>query len=569
MHNSTVNRNVQSEMSSEFVRLSALLDLAEEILNEDPQQALSLATESLELAERLNDKHAAAEGLRLIGVADCSIGENYKHGLERLEQALSLYEILEDQLSIARVTGNIANIHLSIGAYGPALEKYQSALLLYEALENHAGIAGITGNIGIVYARIGDTVIALEHYRTALALHEERNDWTNFANISMNVGCLHFSIRQYEEALEAFQHVLVLRERLGEESGVAAVFHCIGKVYQDLGETSRALGDYDTSLAIYRKLENTIGIANVVISIGSIYEKIKNYKSALEQYSLGLALYEKLNSSVNAAKAAGKIGWLYMRHDFEGYDSAIAEKCIQRGIFLMEKSGDKHSLREAHRRIAEWYKRQQLWEKAYSHITKCYELHVELDESESYKRAEQIKHLKEIAELEKKQAIERAEEQAALETFSVRTQLLEAQLSRQRAELAAQAVNLAKQTEMLGIFRNDLRSIIRESANDCLTIRAIKEKLKQLPCEAIDWTKFDAEFRSTYPDFRDKILERYPDMTKMEIKIASLLKLKLVSADISKLLCISERSVEGHRLNIRKKLGLNRGDDLHMLIGSI
>src|SRR5205823_14965229 len=100
-------------------------------------------------------------------------------------------------------------------------------------------------------------------------------------------------------------------------------------------------------------------------------------------------------------------------------------------------------------------------------------------------------------------------------------------------------------------------------------IKAVREKLKELPCEAIDWTKFDVEFRSTYPDFRDKLLEKYPDLSKMEVKIASLLKLKLTSLDISKLLCISERTSEEHRHHIRRKMGLTREQDIREVLAGM
>jgi DNA-binding CsgD family transcriptional regulator len=55
----------------------------------------------------------------------------------------------------------------------------------------------------------------------------------------------------------------------------------------------------------------------------------------------------------------------------------------------------------------------------------------------------------------------------------------------------------------------------------------------------------------------------------MELKVCSLLKLKLTSADMAKLLCLSERSIEFHRLNIRKKLGLKRGQDLGDILAGI
>jgi DNA-binding CsgD family transcriptional regulator len=130
-------------------------------------------------------------------------------------------------------------------------------------------------------------------------------------------------------------------------------------------------------------------------------------------------------------------------------------------------------------------------------------------------------------------------------------------------------MHLARQTELLGRFRNDLRAIMQQTTDPLSIVKQFKEKLKELPCEAIDWSKFDAEFRSTYPEFQSKLVQRWPALTGMELKVCSLLKLRLTSVDIGKLLCISERSVESHRYNIRKKMGLKRGEDLHEALAGI
>jgi hypothetical protein len=68
---------------------------------------------------------------------------------------------------------------------------------------------------------------------------------------------------------------------------------------------------------------------------------------------------------------------------------------------------------------------------------------------------------------------------------------------------------------------------------------AISNPVQELSSESIDWTKFEAEFQGTYPGFR------------------------------TKLMYLSERSVERHRYSIRKKLGLNGGEDLHTLLAAI
>jgi len=55
----------------------------------------------------------------------------------------------------------------------------------------------------------------------------------------------------------------------------------------------------------------------------------------------------------------------------------------------------------------------------------------------------------------------------------------------------------------------------------------------------------------------------------MEVKVCALLKLKLMPLDIAQLLCLSERSVEWHRLNVRKKLGVARGQDVYEVLAGI
>jgi tetratricopeptide (TPR) repeat protein len=119
--------------ASEGDRLTALLALADALLYTDPHETLALASESLEGAERLHDQHAAAEGLRLMGLAHGHLGD-YPQAKRRLEEAQSLYEVLGDHQSVLRVMNNIGVVFRNLGEYAQALEQHQSALALSEQL---------------------------------------------------------------------------------------------------------------------------------------------------------------------------------------------------------------------------------------------------------------------------------------------------------------------------------------------------------------------------------------------------------------------------------------------------
>jgi tetratricopeptide (TPR) repeat protein/DNA-binding CsgD family transcriptional regulator len=554
--------------TAETERLSALLALAEELRERDPREARVLATEGLERAERLKDQSATAKAMLLLGWMS-SRGGDYNQALVELERALSLYQKLGDGTGVAKATGNIGSVHLRLGEYAKALEQYQSALALAEELGQHVDAANLTLNIGSIYKGLGDYARGLEQYQSALALFEGLGHSLGVAIVTGNIGGIYQELGEYARALEQYQSAIRLFEQVEDHADVAIVTGNIGAVYQELGHYADALKHYQSALHLYTELGERSGVATMTESIGSALQALGEYTDALNHYQSALTQYEELGEPTGIAIATGDIGWLYAQKEFEGCNASLAEEYLLRAVELMDGVGVKQSLYELHKRLARLCQQQEKWQEAHQHLMKEHELKEELHSIEVHRKVEQLAYLKQIAEIEKRRAVELAEAQAEREALGLRTQLLEVQLDRQRAELASQAMNLARQAEMLGDFRDGLRTIIRDGNDPIHVVKQFNEKLKELPSQEINWTKFDAEFRATYPEFQSKLVQRYPELTGMEMKVCALLKLKLTSADIAKVLCLSDRSVEGHRLRIRKKMGLAQGEDVHIVLAEI
>lgn len=95
----------------------------------------------------------------------------------------------------------------------------------------------------------------------------------------------------------------------------------------------------------------------------------------------------------------------------------------------------------------------------------------------------------------------------------------------------------------------------------------LRNRIKRLPREAVDWEKFDIQFKAAHPDFIRSLTQRAPDLTVTEVRICTMLRMNLKSHEIASVFFITEKGVEFHRVNIRQKLGLRKEEKLPLALG--
>jgi DNA-binding CsgD family transcriptional regulator len=71
------------------------------------------------------------------------------------------------------------------------------------------------------------------------------------------------------------------------------------------------------------------------------------------------------------------------------------------------------------------------------------------------------------------------------------------------------------------------------------------------------------QLNEIHKDFMYNLHEKFPDLTTMELKIAALLSMKLTSSNIAAALFLSKRTVESHRLSLRKKCSIGKDDNIY------
>jgi DNA-binding CsgD family transcriptional regulator len=167
---------------------------------------------------------------------------------------------------------------------------------------------------------------------------------------------------------------------------------------------------------------------------------------------------------------------------------------------------------------------------------------------EIYRKETEIRHLSDKSEQE---------------IIRLKNEKLEAELAHINQELTSSTIHLISKNEQLGSVKELLEGLLqsRHDAPKTEIKRIISEIDKSLSSDA-DWHKFERNFNLVHGDFIKRLLARYPSLTPQEVKLSAYLRLNLNTKEIAQLMNISIRGVEISRYRLRKKLNLERNENL-------
>lgn len=134
--------------------------------------------------------------------------------------------------------------------------------------------------------------------------------------------------------------------------------------------------------------------------------------------------------------------------------------------------------------------------------------------------------------------------------------------------MAASTMNLVVKNEFMETIKEALDEV-RRKGNSTETKYALEKIVKEIDTSLRlqeDWKQFEYHFDQIHGDFLNRLREHFHDLTPNEQKLCALLRLNLSTKEISNLMSISLRGVEIARYRLRKKLGLDLGQNLSKFI---
>jgi signal transduction histidine kinase len=266
---------IKTEQDSTKAKL--LLQLASCTNNTNKEQSIDYYSEALSFE---SDNYRKATILDTIGLLNWQLG-NFTQSIKFYNQALKIFNQLNDSAWIGKITNNIAVSNWGLGNSNEALEFYQISLKIKKERGDLHGVSNILNNIGLIYQDWGLYDEAYTWHKQALDIAIDIKSYLGLAYSYSNLGKYYENKKEYEKSLTHHKlgyENLLLKNNMSRSNSF--FLKSIGDVYREMGKLDLALSSYKESLEQAQIINNKNRIAIAEYRLGETYFTLNKIDSA-------------------------------------------------------------------------------------------------------------------------------------------------------------------------------------------------------------------------------------------------------------------------------------------------
>ncbi len=479
-----------------------------------------------------------------------------------LEQAQRSYETAlqnsrsrADTLDEAQALVNIALLDCMRENYTAALRQAGAALPLFEEADFHTGLDEALGIFANVYHNLGDYPAALEYNERRLKLARATDNRPAESAVQANIGVIYNILEDNERALRYFEESLEIAKSIGLVSRKAFILRYLGVIASETGDYTRAGPLLEESRRLREASGQNGDLAILLNEIGLHYERQELMQEALQCFADALRISEAIDDQHTVAVSL--MFAAQTRRAIGEVEDALT--LLRRSLAIVERLEvpAPEMLHKLHLNLCSCYKKLSTPEataRAFDH----HERHFEYYQAFENER--------------KRQMMLALRLRLETEEYDQKLARLDHAITDLRGDLQSKTQILAvsfEKIEELRVLLHSLAKRIDQAIESSASRDELSEQLAAMPNEirrAISTTtelqQLESVFEQNHPMFHARLIERCSALTTREILICKMIYNKLTSKEMAEVLNNSARTIETHRLRIRKKLALESDTDL-------
>lgn len=326
-----------------------------------------------------------------------------KEAFKRAKVIYSDADMLNQKAGMAM---NIGVMHEKGGYYDSAILNYEEALPIFEMEEDNESLASVNENIGLAYVKRSEYLKALTFFAKTDSLLSTYLDSLNsrWVGFYTNIHLALEGLNRQDEGLQALLKALRIAEHNQDEILVAKIYYQLSGTYRFMGESEKAYDALMQSKTKMKNNQNLLDITNLHMNLadyhfdegnldsasyyaklglefyetydfkkdaGDTYGTLGNIEFAKENYKEAINYFEKALSSFEDQTSQGYAGYLfnigYAYTKLGDYRSALEN--IYRSLEIRKPLNIIKDLQESYKGLAETYQRMGNYQKAFENLT--------------------------------------------------------------------------------------------------------------------------------------------------------------------------------------------------------
>lgn len=436
----------------------------------------------------------------------------------------------------------------TFGKFDQALET--ANIFLSGLIQSQKGFRAINAYvvIGNLYQMRGWHIRAMRIFHQGMVRKNEFVDLQVFSGLWINYAFSLYCVKQYDSALQEFNSLLESKDIFHSPHLLAHCHLMLSQVFAvGFGNYKKCIEHTDTSLQISRAHGIHAVEAFMLAAHGLNLTKLKRYDEALPALQNKKALQVVLDNPEEYAELL----------------NAQAECLLNLGkpkeawkilteLAKMPNQSDIIANKIKYNENCAMYYRLMGNEKA---MDKAYELRNKAqEESSKIEFAMQLEQVNAMMELDKKKY--------EVEMHKLKQENMQHELDHERQEKELLKTAIDQRNTLINEFQLAITKIEKADMKRTEIFQALNAKIMSVKNSNAELSEYDLRYNDKYKKHSRLLLEKYPQLSSSEVKIASMLASGLTNKEIASMSLTTTRNIENHRLQLRKKMKLKQRDDL-------
>jgi tetratricopeptide (TPR) repeat protein len=600
-----------------------LIKEADSLLKKNDRKSIALAKTVFESFGEVDEYFI--KSTLISGIAFKNLG-NYDSSLFYINIGLKRAIKIRDTIDLIKSYSSRGVVQYLRADYSGAINDFRKAVGYHEAFGYEKSIENLSplryaktlNNLASVYIKTGQSDSALTYFIKSLEIREKNKAPKRMLIVGkLNVGSIYLAMEDYDNSEKWIKKVLECTKEINDSGLMGKCYMNLGIISKKTGDTINAIKNYKNSLAISEDLGNKRDQAIVLQNLALLCQSQGKYAEAYAYSNRALAI----NRDLKANNSVVHIGLCNLFMEQHIYDSTIFHGKL--AIEQAKNGGNINSQIEGYYLLYKAYKRK----KEFSEALGAYETYFVLQDSvldkenqeyiqnlkaefETERKEGEIEFLRKLNESEGKKAraiqgrqkmiivtallgvvlfivisvlvvIKRKKDK---ELYLVEKKLLETDLKNKELaskklqteivfktkQLTTHALNMMQKNQILTGLREKLQAISKKVRDDlAMDFKSVIRDINHIQKTEKDWELFKKYFESVNRDFNNKLRNINSGLSTNEYRLAALISLNLNIKETAAVLNITPNSVKLARHRLRKKLGLETGEDLYAFLNKL